>query len=922
MSGPRHIPVGAELRGQRLGVEVDRPPNLFAPFTALPIEEAEIEEADLDEVLSEMKALPEHGFDDDLADEGRVQIEELVVAEPDRAPVEITVPPTEQLTTTDDLADRFETPPDQSAPDEFESDEDPAGDQPEVLLPVIRSRQAGMTPPEDSKFKVPYFHLIPPKEGIEDAYSRTLSAMAPEREGQISLLTYDFHPCPDFRSQSRAWIAAIKAGKTPPTFRGSSRPGIAVLLLSVPGRLLSGLARAFKKSMSDKKDTKEGPYKMGDEEADAVKLVEAKRKEQNHLEAGLRVTAAAVAKPEDLKETERDLDDLVVRMMETFSDHGDHHVELTWKNSDDRGIDALIALPPVSNDLLVLLTARELSTLIHVPDGATRPAEVAVKFSMRNIRPQLMPPVIKDPKKPSKDLVPIGIIDKDSEDEKIVGTDLELFSRHTIITGMSGAGKSVEIAGITQGIAMTGSPIVVIDPADALIDDLMPALLSNVGSRLDDFTILDVSDEDFVPAINPLDIKSKEDIDPGAAQVLVMLDQQGLSDGQGPRARRYADTCLRALMICNIATYEDGKPVIEDDEILGLLHVEKFFTDQEFRHNVVEVCGPGPIYDTFDFDTGTWEQLSEKDQAERSEPIIGIFRKLTRNTVIRRMFASTNKLDIGQLICDRKVLLVKLGLHKDPNSVELGVAIAQLLFPQIIGSVHRWSKLYGGPGCVVIVDEAPAMFRNNPEIPKILSQYRKHGLALLLAAQFIDQFESQQKDEVLANTSTKIVLTADPNKSGGLDKSLSGGGTVVTTTELGDIHPFTAISKVLVQSGPKLLPSGAFTMSTLPPEFFGPLRDTSVERERMIANSRALLYQPKALIERRLEGNLLVEGPKRALIEYNRRLPESPDGPAMFPTSSKQAPSDPPIEDEGAETSDFDWPATSKEDPDADGWDT
>lgn len=744
----------------------------------------------------------------------------------------------------------------------FPSDEELAPPEP-VHYPVVRAAQAGMIKPKGSKFSPQFFPLVNAKdESHEGLFARTVSSMAPKQPGQVSVLSYTFAPSPSYKQQANAWLQAIKLGEAPPEFNPSRRLPLLRILLS-PVMLLHSISKlllAHTGRPEAKNGDKDERYVMDDDDKAVRKLVSDKLKEGAQFETALRVVTAGVATADECQQLEKDLDFTLEQILETFSDHGTQHVALGWRRIHEHGVDAMLGLMPEAIDPPLLLSKRELAALVHIPDQATSLGEIKINTSRRQLPPQVMPPVLAERNRPptGSDLIPIGIIDRGGDSEQIVAMHASELDQHMLITGKSGSGKSVELEGILLGAAVAGRTMVVIDPHDTLSTSLLDQILTYAPERVDDIVLLDASDDDFAPALNPLDVASEDEIEPVAHAVLTMLDAQGLPPS---RARSYADKAIKALCWANLK-------ISDPADKLGLLHVLRFFSDPEFRKPIVDVCNDPLVIDTFDFDRGTFGKLSEKDQQEHYTPVTQRIEPFARSRSVARLFASTRKLDFGQLISDGKIVLVRLSRRGPGQNVVLGQMLGQLIFPLIKGSMHQWTKTSGGAGVVCALDEAGVLLRANQDVPDILAENRKDGFATILSTQHADKFDAELRTEVLTNTGSKIILKADPNKTSGTEKSISSESTTVTADDLAYQPHYTAIANVVVPTpGGGLDGSGPMSLSTLPPQPIAPEAVLAPRRERAISQSRDLICHPAALIDRRLRNeDIFIGGPKKALL--------------------------------------------------------
>jgi hypothetical protein len=716
---------------------------------------------------------------------------------------------------------------------------------------VIRSRRASLT-------NVPYLPLLDADDHHhEDAFSHILSEMGSAQPDEHTLISFTFRKNPNYRPEASQWINAVQNGeevdKTPAALKGLGAFGKFIgfffKLLTFTIRRILHEARGGEEAprWNRGEEAPQQPFRLGDDDKEVIKQAKTKLKEHAHFDVALRVAAFSTVNEEETAVAAGSLEVLANNLAQGFSAVGTAKQSLKWQKADDEGIDALLGLMPYDSPGLVLGNA-ELSNIAHVPDETTWPHGVKIPRSgLKPITPRRMPHrILGNDLTPGNGLMTIGELTGSVEGEDTIGMKVSDLDKHLIAFGKTGTGKSALLVRIVMGIAAANYPLVVNDVHGQLAEDILFALCLHYPERLKDIVLLDIKDDDFPPAINPLDVSNAQEIPGSVSGVLNMLAGNGLfMQSNSPRAVKYARQALTALAWANLKLPNDlGFK-------LGLLHVPLFFSSSgegsEFRQLVTELCPVHEVRETFDYDQGRFETLSEAQKVEHTDVVVRVFNSFNEQPTVRRMFSTYNKLDIPALISQRKIVLVKLS--RFGGSDELSMMIARMILPAILGSIDQWGRKrdprtgeYSGIGCRVIADEIGRLFKATQEIPDILAEARKFDLGMIMAGQFADQLETDIRDAVFMNTFSKLSLNQDQKKTAGFETSIGNEATPITTGNLSELNPFEGYGNVLTEGGV----SGPFSFRTLPPPeiTFGPKLDALVEQVReqsrdLIASSTA-----------------------------------------------------------------------------------
>jgi hypothetical protein len=693
-----------------------------------------------------------------------------------------------------------------------------------------------------------------PKDEI-DEINHALSTFADLQYGQSGFIKFSVRANTEFQQVATNWITHRKAGVDPD---GS---------VSIPAQIIAWIqyvgAYTWYAANSQQKKGHPPPQKpqsrgkdltplpanqVSDEEKSNWKAALDKSKENNHFEVVIRTGVIGSA------EDKEDLEQIATEAASGFDAFNSPFQEIVWTN--DLPYDSLLGLmgakkPKKPAEIGMVLSSAELAELAHPPDDCTTPHGVRVEKSYFKQIPLNNALTVEDPYQPHDGLIPIGIANPGTEDQEYIAFDNAQLDQHMLIVGKTGSGKSEWLKWACFGVAKAEYPFVIVDPHGALSDDILKTLIVTCPERVDDIVYCDLSDASWPVALNPLDINNAEQVDPTVNSIMEMLSSQmNLSSSGAPRAVMFARQALTALCYANI--------VLKDPNAqCTLLDVVKFFTNPDFRHLVVEFCENNSVKETFDYDHGVFENLSEKQQTEMSMPIVRAFSRLAESNAFAAVFSSPqNKLNFGQLVGSKKLVIVRLARHSSQRM--LGQFVGSLILPWLLGSMDDWGRHknpvtgeFEGTGVRVFVDEAPTLFGPDSSVPELLAEARKWDLGLIMAAQFLDQFDPSIIKASLANTASKIALATELNTAQIITKSLIGGNKSISPSDLADLPNYHYYGNILMPNpSGGLGASGAFSAKCLPPIRDDLDEETMKIREEVIARSRELVANEASVIQK------------------------------------------------------------------------
>jgi len=363
----------------------------------------------------------------------------------------------------------------------------------------------------------------------------------------------------------------------------------------------------------------------------------------------------------------------------------------------------------------MILGTTELAGFFHLPNIRYNKAET-IKWQNFKIAPS--------PKDIPTEGLFLGTNTHRSEKKKIFMKDEDRF-RHFYIIGQTGTGKSSIIQLMARQDFHNGKGLCIVDPHGSLIEDLLPYI---PRERADDVIYFNPADTERPMGLNLLEGKTPEERDLIALDAMNMMVKMFGNEIFGPRIQDYFRNGCLTLM--------------EDEEEGGAItDLVKLFTDEEWqRYKVTKV--KNPIVRAF------WEkQMVQTGQREKAEMIpyfAAKFGQFYTNTLIRNIVGQTKSaFDISEVMNSGKILLANLskGLIGDINSQLLGMIFVNKI--QVAAMRRQQQSSQERKDFFLYVDE----FQNfvTESIESILSEARKYRLGLILAHQYIDQLEKEDR---------------------------------------------------------------------------------------------------------------------------------------------------------------------------------
>jgi hypothetical protein len=332
-----------------------------------------------------------------------------------------------------------------------------------------------------------------------------------------------------------------------------------------------------------------------------------------------------------------------------------------------------------------------------------------------------------------------------------------LFS-HTFLAARSRYGKSTLIQLLLWAAMQEvrdGSPqpgIFCIDPHRDLIEDVLALIALLPSHRVQDVLLLDMTDDQFPVAVNPLDASMGFSRDQAVANLMSSFERIW-SDFWGPRMAYFLRNVCLLLYTLNERLVQAGRA----DEQFTLLDINPLLQYEDYATLVLNQLD---LSETWHQELLTWWQNTyftlPRNSSFRQEVILPILSKLGvfhDNQQLRRIVGQpVTRAPIHEAVTQGRIVLCAL------SSRDMDDASVNILGSTLINLLRRSFRLQEAVPfqqrrkVFLAIDEFQSF--SGADIGKLLSEDAKFGCATLLATQFLKQLNTFREgllDTVLGN---------------------------------------------------------------------------------------------------------------------------------------------------------------------------
>lgn len=307
---------------------------------------------------------------------------------------------------------------------------------------------------------------------------------------------------------------------------------------------------------------------------------------------------------------------------------------------------------------------------------------------------------------------------------------------HTLVVGKTGMGKSTLLHHMIDQDIQAGRGVAVIDPKGDLVRDILER--GHLKGRTDDLVVLDFTQGDYPPPLNPLITPRGSDKTLAAGTMMTIMEQ--LYPGFGGQM---SDTLYNALL----TQMYDERPTIRD--------VNRLFRDAGYRHSLIERLDNVAAEDFWD----SFNSLSGGQQQLLAQPIEHRMRSFYANPTLYAVMCHPQTLDFYQLMQQRKIILVPFALNTadaviPPHEQRLlgSVLVTQLQLAALAGATQQH-------GFTLYIDEAQNFITTS--LHTLLTQARARNLSLVLANQYLEQLAGNTLEAVMGSVGAIAAFEVD-----------------------------------------------------------------------------------------------------------------------------------------------------------------
>lgn len=383
-----------------------------------------------------------------------------------------------------------------------------------------------------------------------------------------------------------------------------------------------------------------------------------------------------------------------------------------------------------------ILNTKELATIWHLPSEKVKTASIAWGTSVLSEAPENLP-VATDKTDEQKKEINFFAKTPYKNKDTVFGIKTPDRRRHIWALGKTGTGKSTLIANMVIDDLKKGRGVAVIDPHG----DLCEVLLDYIPrSRINDTIYFNPADKDFPIAINPLEVRNREEAELVASGLVSIFTKMWANVWSARMEYIIRNSFLTLAQIPNST----------------LADVLKLLANKNYRARIVEKLDDENLvhYWKEEFD-----KMPDRLQKEAIAPIQNKVGQFVTSPLARRIIGHPkSSIHLDDVMNSGKILLVNLsqGRIGEDNANLLG---AMLITKIQLAAMHRVDVHESQRrDFYLYVDE----FQNfaTTSFIKILSEARKYRLNLMLANQYMAQVPEEVQKAILGNAGTIISFSA------------------------------------------------------------------------------------------------------------------------------------------------------------------
>lgn len=416
-----------------------------------------------------------------------------------------------------------------------------------------------------------------------------------------------------------------------------------------------------------------------------------------------------------------------------------------------------------------VLNAAELAALLGWPlDGVAH--LMTVRALVAPAPPRLLLSPDRATRQPGSRLLGESLHPSDAG--ALVKMPVDTCLHHVHITGVTGSGKSTQLASFLRADMAAGHGVLLIEPRGDLVNDVLAGV---PAFRRDDVVVIEPGRTDQVVGINPLAGPPAEAEQ--RADHLLHLFHELYGKSIGPRS---SDVLLHTL----IALARSSKGTLADVPVV--------LTNGQFRRRLLaEVTDPLVLAPFFSW----YDGLSDAERTQVVAPVLNKTRAFLSRTAIRRLLGqATPRFQLDELFSSKRIVLVNL--NSGIIGTETAAMIGALLMTQLWQAVQRQAAVPATKRhpVMVVVDEVQDYLKLPVDVGDMLAQARGLGVSLTFAHQHLGQLTPSLRAAFLANARSRMVFKPSVEDTKQLAEVLGGG---LVADDLEQLGAFEACARLL-----------------------------------------------------------------------------------------------------------------------------
>ncbi len=319
--------------------------------------------------------------------------------------------------------------------------------------------------------------------------------------------------------------------------------------------------------------------------------------------------------------------------------------------------------------------------------------------------------------------------------EKPVRISSKAMQHNLFCVGKPGVGKSTLMLHLSlAGMRDEENPaVIVIDPHGDLVNQLIGAIDPEDAERV---RILDVGDQEYTLTFNPLDVHR---VGWGVIEVtnsVVDIGKALWSDYWGPRMQIPLKRGVQLLVAAN-----EQRP---DDDCLGLSQLSAILSAHpDVRKNFIrtELEGSQHRMKLAHYFLDDYETLSRHFREQVIQPVLSKAYRFEEDPMLALFSCPQSKLDIAEVIRERKLLVINTGMSKYGSEISdfVGSLMINVLLRELVRQGERFAD--SRVPVMVVIDE----FQTFTGVPwaELIQQMRKYGGRMILGTQSLASLRKQ-----------------------------------------------------------------------------------------------------------------------------------------------------------------------------------